>query len=206
MVLGLALLFFFGSFSPVQAKSYRVKKGEYLSLIAQRFGVSTGSLVVANKIRNSNLIYPGQFLVIPKQTKTVWQPKVVLASNQGGAIWIRVDLSEQKLSLFQGNQIIFSALVSTGTWRYPTPQGTFMVWGKFRFDDMQGGSKQQGDYYYLPKVPHAVYFYQDYAIHGTYWHQNFGRRMSHGCINLSQKDASYVYQQVGIGTPVVIRS
>jgi Uncharacterized protein conserved in bacteria len=69
---------------------------------------------------------------------------------------------------------------------------------------MSGGSRKAGDYYYLPKVPHVVYFYQSYALHGTYWHQNFGRRMSHGCINLSIPDAKYLYQKLEIGDFVVV--
>ena len=41
-----------------------------------------------------------------------------------------------------------------------------------------------GPGYYLPGVPYVMYFYQGYGLHGTYWHDNFGQPMSHGCVNL----------------------
>lgn len=188
---------------PAGAASYRVKWGDTLFIISQRFRVPMQNLIVANKIYNPNLIYAGQWLIIPdgNLVKTSTIPRASF-----GEVWVEIDLSKQRLNLYQGRQVIFSTFVSTGIWRYPTPTGRFRVWGKFSFDDMTGGSRSRGDYYYLPKVPHVAYFYQSFALHGTYWHRNFGRPMSHGCVNLSIPDAQYVYQRIEKGTLVVVQA
>jgi len=52
-------------------------------------------------------------------------------------------------------------------------------------------------------VPYTMYFYRGYAIHGTYWHSNFGRPMSHGCVNMRTQDAAWLYSWAVVGTPVV---
>jgi lipoprotein-anchoring transpeptidase ErfK/SrfK len=49
---------------------------------------------------------------------------------------------------------------------------------------MSGGTKGTSSYYYLPNVPYTMFFYKSYGLHGTYWHNNFGHPMSHGCVNL----------------------
>jgi lipoprotein-anchoring transpeptidase ErfK/SrfK len=69
---------------------------------------------------------------------------------------------------------------------------------------MIGGSRQNRDYYDLPNVPYVVYFYRGYAIHGTYWHNNFGHPMSHGCVNLSIADAKLLYFWIDYATPIII--
>ena len=84
-------------------------------------------------------------------------------------------------------------LVSTGIPRYPTVVGRFRVWGRFRYDDMRGPDPEAEDYYELQDVPHVMYFYRSYGLHGTYWHENFGQPMSHGCVNLSLGDAEWLY-------------
>jgi len=48
---------------------------------------------------------------------------------------------------------------------------------------MEGGNRSLNTYYYLPNVPYVMFFNKDIGIHGTYWHQNFGKPMSHGCVN-----------------------
>lgn len=188
---------------PAGAAGYRVRRGDTLFLISQRFRVPMQSLIVANKIYNPNLIYAGQWLIIPQGSlvKASTSPSASL-----GEFWVEIDLSKQRLNLYQGSQVIFSTLVSTGIWRYPTPTGRFRIWGKFSFDDMTGGSRIRGDYYYLPKVPYVVYFYKGFGLHGTYWHRNFGQPMSHGCVNLSIPDAQYVYQRIKKGTLVVVQA
>ena len=56
--------------------------------------------------------------------------------------------------------------------------------------------------YYLPNVPYVQYFYRDYAIHGTYWHNNFGTPMSHGCVNLTIPDSQWIFNWASNGTVV----
>jgi lipoprotein-anchoring transpeptidase ErfK/SrfK len=62
-----------------------------------------------------------------------------------------------------------------------------------------------GPGYYLPDVPYVMYFYESYGLHGTYWHNNFGTPMSHGCINFTIDDAGWLYNNwVSYGTVVNI--
>lgn len=110
--------------------------------------------------------------------------------------WIDVDLSSQRAYAYQGEQLMNSFIVSTGTWVHPTVTGKFKVYVKYRFADMSGPG------YYLPDVPYVMYFYKGYGLHGTYWHNNFGTPMSHGCVNFSIADAGWVYQFASVGTVV----
>jgi hypothetical protein len=113
--------------------------------------------------------------------------------------WINVDLSEQMIYTYEGDTVVRSSLVSTGVPEYPTPTGQFYIYVKYRYDDMAGPS------YYLADVPYAMYFYLGYAIHGTYWHDNFGEPMSHGCVNLPTSEAEWFYNWASLGTLVNIQ-
>ena len=112
--------------------------------------------------------------------------------------WIEVDLSLQKLWAWEGNSLYLETLVSTGLPWWPTPQGEFRVWAKTRATKMEGG---EGKYYYnLPNVPFVMFFenekipgYRGYGLHGTYWHNDFGRVHSHGCVNLPTPIAEKLY-------------
>lgn len=106
--------------------------------------------------------------------------------------WIEIDLSDQKLYAHEGDGIVYEFLVSTGKWA-PTPTGEFRVWIKLRYTKMEGGKKGTGTYYYLPNVPYTQYFYKGFGLHGTYWHNNFGNPMSHGCVNMRTPDAEILF-------------
>lgn len=110
--------------------------------------------------------------------------------------WIDVDLGEQRVTAYDGASAIRSFVVSTGTAIHPTVTGQFRVYVKYRASDMAGPG------YYLPGVPYTMYFYKGYAIHGTYWHDNFGTPMSHGCVNLRTSDAEWVFDFAAVGTMV----
>ncbi|MGD2078979.1 MAG: L,D-transpeptidase, partial [Chloroflexota bacterium] len=114
--------------------------------------------------------------------------------------WIDVDVTQQKLVAYQGFLPVFETLVSTGTARHPTVTGQFRIWLRFQSQDMNG--YRLGYDYYLRNVPYVQYFYQDYALHGTFWHSNFGTPMSHGCVNLATPDAEWLYNWAGYGTLV----
>jgi lipoprotein-anchoring transpeptidase ErfK/SrfK len=113
-----------------------------------------------------------------------------------GEHWFDVDLSDQRMYAYEGETLVRTFIVSTGTWQTPTVTGQFKVWIKLRSAPMSGPG------YYLPDVPYIMYFYKDYGIHGTYWHNNFGVPMSHGCVNLSIPDAEWAYNFASVGTVV----
>ncbi len=116
--------------------------------------------------------------------------------------WIDVDIGSQRVYAMVGGRRVQAFAASTGIERYPTVAGQFQVWVKLRKDDMRG--VDLGVPWYLPDVPYVMYFFSDYGIHGTYWHDNFGTPMSHGCINLSIADAEWLYNFSSVGTVVNI--
>jgi len=139
---------------------------------------------------------------LPTQTSLpTWTPaptQVVVQPGLGGERWVDVNLSQQMVYAYEGNTVVASFLVSTGTWMYPTVVGQYNIYVKYLYADMTGPG------YYLPNVPYVMYFYEGYSLHGTYWHHNFGTPMSHGCVNMSIPDAAWMYDFTSIGTLVNI--
>lgn len=112
---------------------------------------------------------------------------------------IEIDLSEQRLSAWEGKKLVYSFRVSTGKRSTPTPIGRFQINSKYRTNRMRGRG------YDISDVPYTMYFYKGYAIHGAYWHNRFGTPISHGCVNLSVKQARQLYNWTSRGTLVVVR-
>lgn len=109
--------------------------------------------------------------------------------------WIRVDLSEQTVVAYEGSTPIRGFIISSGLSRSPTVTGEFHIKTKVKAQTMTGG---EGAYYYhLPNVKWVQYFYQEYAFHGTYWHNDFGHPKSHGCINMTNADAKWLFDWAG---------
>lgn len=109
------------------------------------------------------------------------------------AHWVRVDLSEQMAVAYSGNQPIRGFIIASGLPKTPTVTGTFHIRAKVRSQLMEGGSVAEGNDYYLPDVQWVQYFYKDYGFHGTYWHYAFGAPRSHGCINMTNADAKWLW-------------
>jgi len=123
---------------------------------------------------------------------------------------IEVDLTKQRVYTYEGDKLIDSFLISSGSWDR-TPTGTFKIWTKVKAQKMSGGSKELGTYFYLPNVQNVMFFYNEkyerklgYSLHQAYWHNNFGVPMSHGCINMTTADSAKLYNWAEVGTPVVI--
>jgi lipoprotein-anchoring transpeptidase ErfK/SrfK len=173
-----------------------VQANEGLAGIARAYGVSWVDIAQANGIANPNLIYAGQKLLIPNPTlqppADYGQPSPAADSSR----YILVELSKQKVTAFQDGVAIREVLVSTGLPGTPTVTGDFQIYSKLPEQTMYGPG------YYLPGVPWVMYFYQGYALHGTYWHNNFGTPMSHGCVNLPTADAAWLFEFAQIGTLV----
>jgi lipoprotein-anchoring transpeptidase ErfK/SrfK len=112
--------------------------------------------------------------------------------------WLEIDLSEQQLTAWQGATSHYQTIVSTGKTATPTHSGIFSIQRKLRQDRMRGAD------YDVPNVPHVMYYHRGYAIHGAYWHNQFGTRVSHGCINLPLEAAEEIYEWTPMGIPVVI--
>ncbi len=178
-----------------------VQAGNTLFSIARQYGTTVAALQSANGLTSAT-IYVGQRLTIPGGGSTPSQPPAAQPTpvpnpGTGGERWIDINLTTQRVTAYQGQTAVYSALASTGTWRTPTVVGTYQIYVKYRYTPLSGPG------YYLPNVPHTMYFYRGYAIHGAYWHNNFGTPMSHGCVNLSLPDAEWFYNWASVGTRVV---
>lgn len=142
----------------------------------------------------------GQSLAVPANEPNDQTIASVLAETTPKQKRIEVDLTNQRLYAIENDKTIYDFPISSGKISTPTPTGEFKPWIKLRYKTMKGGSKIKGDYYYLPNVPYVMFFYnkatpkwEGYAIHGAYWHFNFGKPISHGCVNLRIPDAKVLY-------------
>jgi hypothetical protein len=121
---------------------------------------------------------------------------------------IVVDLSEQKMYAYNEDESIFmETAVSTGIPATPTPLGEFTIYRKTPSRYMQGPIPGVSDHYYdLPGVPWNLYFTTDGAVfHGAYWHTDFGKVHSNGCVNLPIAKAEELYGWADLGTKVHIQ-
>lgn len=144
-------------------------------------------------------------LVDEKNTRAIGTPpalpspranNIAFTPPQDGSRWIEVDISAQTLRAWEGSRLVFETLVSTGRPETPTVAGTFAVQSKIDSQRMRGPG------YDLPDVPAVMYFFLNYAIHGAYWHDDFGQVMSHGCVNMDPDEAAFLFDWAEIGTPV----
>ncbi len=106
---------------------------------------------------------------------------------------IEVRIGEQMLYAYEGDTPVYSARISTGIQEHPTPHGTFYVKDKRHGQRMTGGVG--GDAYNFAGIPWICYFNSTWvATHGTYWHNDYGRRHSNGCVNLHPETAKWVFR------------
>lgn len=188
----------------VGERTHVVKRGEGLARIGQAYGVSWQSIAALNGLANPNVIHAGMVLRIPAPgSPGTGAPGDTPASNPaapyatGKSIFVK--LSEQRVYAYENGTLLRSVLVSTGLPATPTVTGDYRIYVKYRSQTMYGPG------YYLPNVPYVMYFYRGYGLHGTYWHSNFGRPMSHGCVNLPTSEAEWLFNWAEVGTIVQVR-
>ncbi|MGI0489759.1 L,D-transpeptidase [Pantanalinema rosaneae CENA516] len=125
--------------------------------------------------------------------------EAVTSLKQSNDRWIEIKLSSQRLIAWEGGIPVYAVIVSTGKSSTPTVKGVFAIQTRHRY------ARMQGDDYDVPDVPYTMYYYRGYAIHGAYWHNNFGTPVSHGCVNVAVNHAGWLYDWAKVGTPVVVR-
>jgi lipoprotein-anchoring transpeptidase ErfK/SrfK len=176
--------------------TYIVQVGQELGLIAKDFNVDVADIVRLNNISNPDLLYVGQELTIPAAGE--YEPTQADAptppTNTGKSIVVSTE--RQRIFAYEDGRLVHSHLVSTGLPNSPTVQGDYSIYVKYLADDMSGPD------YFLPQVPYVMYFFAGYGLHGTYWHNSFGRPMSHGCVNLPTPEAQWFFNWASVGTPV----
>lgn len=213
--------------------THTVLPGETVFAIALAYHVRVREIVVANGLGRADFVYAGQSLRIPGAHRRA-QPDAAStegriaipgtadradevgtvaaedstadggtetgsAADLGGSRSIVIDLSDQTLSAYAGTRLVNRFIVSSGSAWTPTPLGAYAVYSRYVSQRMVGPG------YDLPGVPFVQYFTGSYAIHGAYWHQNFGVPVSHGCVNLQPGDAAWLWEWAAIGTPVTVQ-
>lgn len=173
-----------------------VEAGQELGLIAKQYNVSISDIVQMNDLTDPDLLFIGQELLIP--AAGIYAPTEETAPPAPSATGrsILVSTGDQRIYAYENGKLVHSHLVSTGRSETPTVLGDYQIYVKYAADDMSGPG------YFLPQVPYTMYFYQGYAIHGTYWHNAFGRPMSHGCVNLPVDEAQWFFDFAEVGTLV----
>lgn len=114
---------------------------------------------------------------------------------------IEVNITQQHAYLYENGKVVYSYPISSGLVGHDTNLGHFRIYAKVALQDMGDPKLIKADYF-TPNVPWISYFDADEALHGAYWHHNFGHRMSHGCVNMPIPAAKLVYTWAPIGTEV----
>lgn len=116
--------------------------------------------------------------------------------------WVDVDLDEQIATAYEGDRPVYATLVSTGRRGVPTPTGLFRIWVKLERSLMDNVEDEEAESFYsLDDVPWVLYFERGVALHAAFWHDRFGERHSHGCVNLAPVDARFFYDFAGPRLP-----
>jgi L,D-transpeptidase catalytic domain len=121
-----------------------------------------------------------------------WFPAAPPDGLADDELWIDVELEQQTLAVLLGDTPLFVTMIASGNHKHPTPQGVFRIQTKMATSDMDSQPGEE-EPYAVEGVPWAQFFHKRYGLHGTFWHNRFGRRTSHGCVNLSAKDAALLY-------------
>jgi hypothetical protein len=122
------------------------------------------------------------------EVRKIPRPDGITAAAQ----WIDVDLGEQVLVAYQGEQPVYATLTSSGR-AIPTPRGNYPVWAKVTSISMKS-QPYEDKAYFVNKVPWVLFFQAHNAIHGAYWHDRFGVTKSHGCVNVAPLDAHHLFE------------
>jgi len=130
---------------------------------------------------------------IPAADARVFQPAPPPPMLQPTERWIDVDIDDQILVAYEGDLPVYATLVSSGGTTTPTETGVYRVWLKESEADMKGLNGE--DPYSVATVPWTEFFSPEkgLALHTAYWHDQFGTRRSHGCVNLAPRDARWLY-------------
>lgn len=119
--------------------------------------------------------------------------------------YIDVNVTEQRLRAYRAGKMERAFLVSTGIAKYPSPIGDFSVLQKVYIKDyIHSYGENNPDNYNLPNVKFNLRFDGPYFLHYAYWHNNFGHRMSHGCVNINLENSEWLYNWADIGNPVYL--
>jgi LysM repeat protein len=176
--------------------TYRVERGDTLSEIAQAYYTTVDQLVADNKLSDAEVMVGQELKIYPPSDAF---SAFGVGAPEDGERQIVIDLSDQTLTAYQGGVVVLHSYVSTGKAATPTRVGEFAIYQKLDSQTMTGED------YELPGVPWVMYYDGEMAMHGAYWHANFGIPTSHGCTNMTIPDARALYTWAPVGTKVTVQ-
>jgi len=150
--------------------------------------VGEGAWIEADALNEVHIVAPPPGVLSEYRVRT-----------SGNDQWIDVDVGEQVLVAYRGTQAQYATMVSSGRGS-PTPLGNYPVWAKVASMDMANQDYEDKPYM-VQGVPWVLLFQGHNALHGAYWHDRFGHRKSHGCVNLAPLDARWVFEWMGPAMP-----
>lgn len=200
---GLPLSEPFVEVSPADGKPYTVQYFEHARLEYHPEGAATGDTIQISALgRRGAAVARINTAPVPQRADApLYSPDLFT-----GIRWIEVNLSEQRLTAFQGDLPVVTTLIRSGKEGWRTPTGTFRTFRKVEVEDMTlGGDPSDPDYYYTPGVPWIMYFLDGgFALHGAVWDEQWGTPTSHGCVNIPVDIAAYLYDWAPLGILVWI--
>jgi LysM repeat protein len=184
---------------------YTVQAGDTVSSIAVRHGVTAWSIVQANHLANANFIYVGQRLVIPGGSVSVTEAE---PAASGSDKRILIDLSEQRMYVYQAGDLLHVWLVSTGVPGAETITGNFEVLDKLPSAYAYTWGLQMPYWlgiYWAGSLQNGIHALPISASGQVLWDGYLGEPVSYGCIILSTENARILYNWTQVGTPVDIQ-
>lgn len=155
-----------------------------------------GIRVSAGDINNDNKI---EYVVVPHH--------ILETRDNREEKWIEVNIDKQQLYAWENGRLAHTFLISSGLYRYPTPLGQFKINNKKLWHDyIWEYGEEHPENYELLNVKYNMNFTPHYYIHYAYWHNNWGKRMSHGCVNVPYKEVEWLYNWSDIGMKVNIHN
>jgi LysM repeat protein len=188
-------------------QSYTVQPGDTLFRIATRFGLEWQALAAANNLGNPGMIYAGQTLTIPAAGQSAPNAPPLPATASAGRR-ILVDLSEQHLYAFDGDQLVFSFVASTGAPGMGTRPGNYHVQSKI--PNAYGGNwniwmPNWLGIYWAGSLENGIHALPILPGGSRLWDGYLGTPVSYGCVILGIAEAQQLYDWAEIGVPVDIQ-
>jgi L,D-transpeptidase catalytic domain len=176
---------------------YKIARGKLRPTGAKLSQYAVRSVKRTRQVDSQAVVVLAGGVVVRRRDVALASPPPAPPKGVGvGERWVDVDLGERIVFAMRGKKPVRVMLTSLGT---NTPAGIFRVERKLVYKDMQ--QRYGVDPFYLEAIPYVVFFKGDFAFHGAYWHDGFGRRLSHGCPNLSLADARFVFDWLGPRLP-----
>ncbi|HVR21039.1 MAG TPA: L,D-transpeptidase [Polyangiaceae bacterium] len=177
------------------------------SLAKGTLGYREAVLLTGNERPGALLEAKDGTLVAKPTTRVVAKRTSFPSFATGDRKWLDVSIKDQTLVAYVGRRPVYVTLVSTGRSGLADPEetdatvrGSFMIYQK-EVSSTMDGAEDKSDSFNLHDVPFVQYFHKGYALHGTYWHDEFGKARSHGCVNLAPTDAAWLFEWTDPSVP-----